>query len=64
LSKGDSDGFDLLHDVLVQNRPVKLGEVTGVQSLSLELANPSAGGVNHLKVAVDKLNEATGHKTS
>jgi len=64
LSKGDSDGFDLLHDVLVQNRPVKLGEVTGIQSLSLELANPSAGGVNHLKVAVDKLNEATGHKTS
>jgi len=62
LSKGDSDGFDLLHDVLVQNRPVKLGEVTGVQSLSLELANPSAVKPNSLLVEMDRQNVAAGFK--
>jgi len=38
------DGFDLLHEVLLLNRPAKLGELTGVQSL--ELANQAAKSVD------------------
>ena len=35
MSEGKEDGFDLLYEVLVQNRPAKLDEITGVQSLEL-----------------------------
>lgn len=45
-TKGD-DGFDLLYDVLVQNKPVKLEEVTGVQNL--ELANQSVEQPNAMQ---------------
>ena len=44
------DGFDLLYEVLKQNKPVNLDEVTGVQSL--ELANQSVEQPNAMQKEV------------
>lgn len=56
LSMGN-DGFDTLYDVLVQNRPVNLDEVTGVQSF--ELSNRQVEQPNAMqKVVAQKRKEA------
>lgn len=60
LSKDADDGFDTLYNVLVQNRPVKLDEVTGVQSL--ELANQSAVQPNAMNKEIAKRRTAVGLK--
>lgn len=52
------DGFDTLYNVLVDNHPVKLDEVTGVQSL--ELANLSVAQPNAMQVEVAKRRKAAG----
>lgn len=41
LSKGDDSGFDFVYNILAQNNPVALAEITGVQVPSLELSNKS-----------------------
>ena len=52
------DGFDMLYDVLVQNHPIKLDEITGVQNL--ELANQSAAKPNVMQQEVSKRRVAAG----
>ncbi len=54
------DGFDLLYQVLAENKAVPLEEVSGVQSL--ELANQSANQPNAMKQEVNKRREAAGLK--
>jgi len=54
------DGFDILYDVLLQNRPVKLDEVTGVQSL--ELVNESVTPPNVMEKVVLARRKAAGYK--
>ena len=54
------DGFDLLYDVLVQNKPVKLDEITGVQSL--ELANDQIAGPNVMKQEINQRRAEAGLK--
>ena len=56
-TKGD-DGFDLLYDVLVQNNPVKLDEVTGVQNL--ELANQSVNQLNAMQKDIARRRKEAG----
>jgi hypothetical protein len=56
-TKGD-DGFDLLYNVLVQNSPVKLEEVTGVQNL--ELANQSNEQPNAIQKDIARRREEAG----
>lgn len=60
LSKGNDDGFDTIYNVLVQNRPVKLDELTGVQSL--ELAAPGAVQPNAMEKEVAKRRTEAGLK--
>lgn len=60
LSLGTDSGFDFLYDVLSKNNPVKLAEVTGVQSL--ELSNPSVKPASATKKVVNKKREAAGLK--
>lgn len=52
------DGFDVLYKVLLENRPVKLDEVTGVQSL--ELANMATKEPNALADVVEKSRKEAG----
>lgn len=60
IEAGTDDGFDTLYKVLFENRPVKLDEVTGVQSL--ELANTGAGEKNALSDVVEKSRKEAGLK--
>ena len=60
LEKGDSDGFDLLYQVLTTNKPVALEEESGVQSL--ELANQSALKTNVMEKVVSEKRKAAGYK--
>ena len=52
------DGFDVLYEVLKQNRPIALDELTAVQSL--ELANQSTEQPNAMKKEVTKRRKAAG----
>ncbi len=52
------DGFDLLYDVLVENKPMSLDEVTGVQSL--ELSKESATKPNAMQKEVSKRRKDAG----
>jgi len=54
------DGFDLLQDILVQNRRVDLDETTGVQSL--ELSNPAAAQPNAIQKDIARRRELVGLK--
>lgn len=54
------DGFDLMCEVLLQNRPVKLEEATGAQSL--ELTNESAVPPNVMEKTVLARRKAAGYK--
>ena len=60
MASKQEDGFDILYDVLVQNKPVNLDEVTGVQSL--ELTNKSVAKPNAMTVEVNKRRKAAGIK--
>jgi len=60
LSRGQDDGFNTLYEVLLQNRPVKLNEVTGVQSL--ELSNPSTAKPNAMQKVVAQKRKDAGYK--
>lgn len=53
-------GFDLLYNVLVQNRPVKLDEITGAQTM--ELSNLSAAKSNPMKADVNRRRRKEGLK--
>ena len=57
MAKGD-DGFDFWHDILVQNRTVKLDGVTGVQNL--ELSNARTGKKSELTKLIDKRRKDAG----
>jgi len=59
MSKGD-DGFDFWHDILVQNKAVKLNGITGVQNL--ELSNARVDQKSELAKLVDKRRKAAGLK--
>ena len=39
LSKGDNDEFDFVYNILAQNNPVALSEITGVQVIELSATN-------------------------
>ena len=54
------DGFDTLCEVLVANRPAKLGEVTGIQSV--ELANKGQETPNAMELSVAKARKDAGYK--
>ena len=53
-----ADGFDMLCDVLTQNKPIKLDEVTGNQTL--ELANPGTKEPNAMEKTVNKARKDAG----
>ncbi len=59
-NKTNSDAFDFLFDVLSKNKPVELGEQTGVQSL--ELANTQTGKASPVETDVKKRRVAAGLK--
>ncbi|KKN57519.1 hypothetical protein LCGC14_0561360 [marine sediment metagenome] len=54
------DGFDILCEILVSNRPAKLGEVTGIQSV--ELANKGLETPNAMELSVAKARKEAGLK--
>ena len=60
LSKGVDDGFDVLCKVLLENKPVNLNEVTGVQSL--ELSNLSVDKPNAMEQDVNRRRKEAGLK--
>ena len=61
MSSKTEDGFDVLYDILVQNHPVKLEELTGVQSL--ELANRSVAQPNVMEKVVNEMRKDAGLDT-